>query len=172
MKKILIVCLLCFFVAKANAQKKISFSLFTYTLPKGAVLDETDSAQKLYMKFYEGDKYLYIYVWDKKKAAETPAADYKAFINELQSMYPNLKNQYSREPTIKTENGFNTVWQTASAKTTHEHIKTEKVETIAIEIKVLTAKKQTAAIHIVSNDMDRAKGDVAIFLKSLKKKKQ
>jgi hypothetical protein len=163
-------CFLCFIVGNINAQTKTTYSLFTYKEPKGVSPDETDPSQKVYYKDYESNKYVIFYVWQKKKATATPASDYSAFIKELQEMYPTLKNQYDRKPQIKSEKGFDIVWQTATAKATDIHLKTEKEEPISIYIKLLRNKKKSAAIHIVTNDADRAKGDMAAFFNSLKTK--
>lgn len=158
-------------MGNTSAQTKITYSLFTYKAPKGVPADNTDSSQRVYFKEYENNKYVVFFVWQKKTATATPASDYSAFINVLQAMYPTLNNQYDRAPTIKSEKGFDIVWQTAYAKAIDKNYKTEKEEPISIIIKVLRNKKQSAAVHIVTNDMDRAKGDIQLFLKSLNYKK-
>ncbi len=148
------------------SQKKASYSLFSYTVPKGIEPDETDPAQKVYFIEVTDKDYLCITIWQKQKASTSAVQDYLSFVKQIKS-YINITD-YTREPTLDKKTNVNATWQTAYLKGTNLNILTNKAEPVSILLKLVSTKKHTAAIQIASNNMDRCKGEMNAFLKTVK----
>jgi hypothetical protein len=166
--------LLCHFILVVIISNSLlaqsSFGIIQYKAPENIAADETDPSQKVFYIPYESNKYLGIYVWQTKAKNEKPVKDYTYWIKELKTMYAAISNNYTREPEIITKQKPLCKWQNVNIKTTNENLHTQKIEPVFIQLIVITKRKQTAAIHFITNDMDRAKGDMAQFYKHIKVK--
>jgi hypothetical protein len=167
-KALLFLCVLCAFVVQTNAQKRISYSLFTYTEPKNAAPDNTDPLQSVYVINVTPADYLLIAIWDAQKT-KGAAQDYSAFIKLLKEQHTGITD-YTREPGIINKTKPTAKWQTSICKGTQENYATQQIENISILLHVITMGGKTAAIHFASNNMSNCKSVMNNFMNNLKLK--
>jgi coenzyme F420-reducing hydrogenase delta subunit len=167
-KTILFLCVLCSFAGNIAAQKKISYSVFTYTEPKNAAPDNTDPMQSVYVINVTPTDYLLIAIWDAQKT-KGAAQDYSTFIKLLKEQHTSITD-YTREPGIINKTKPTAKWQTSLCKGTQENYTTQKVENISIVLNVVTMGNKTAAVHFASNNMDKCKNVMNSFMNTLKLK--
>jgi hypothetical protein len=150
------------FVIKLNAQKKISYSLFTYTEPKNTSPDNTDPMQTVYLVNVTATDYLLITIWDDQKTKGV-AQDYTTFIKLLKEQHTSITD-YTREPNIINKTKPTAKWQTAICKGSQQNYTTQKVENISIILNVVTKGNKTAAIHFASNNLENCKSEMEFFM--------
>jgi hypothetical protein len=170
MKKIiLLLCVtLCLsaFVVQTNAQKRISYSLFTYTEPKNTAPDNTDPLQSVYIINVTKNDYLLIAIWDAQKT-KGAVQDYATFIKFLKEQHTGITD-YTREPSIINKTKPTAKWQTAICKGTQQNYNTQTIENISIILNVITMGTKTAAIHFASNNLEKCKPVMEAFLNTVK----
>jgi hypothetical protein len=167
MKKILpLLCMFCAFVENIAAQKKISYSVFTYTEPKNTAPDNGDPMQSVYVINVTATDYLLIAIWDVQKS-KGAAEDYMTFIKLLKEQHTSITD-YTREPSIINKTKPTAKWQTAICKGTQENYTTQKVEYISIVLNVITMGNKTAAIHFASNNLEKCKPVMEKFINTVK----
>jgi hypothetical protein len=167
-KAILLICVLCAFVVNATAQKKISYSLFTYTEPKNTAPDNGDPMQSVYVINVTAADYLLIAIWDVQKS-KGAAQDYTTFIKLLKEQHTSITD-YTREPSIINKTKPTAKWQTAICKGTQQNYTTQTIENISIILNVITMGNKTAAIHFASNNLEKCKPVMESFMNTVKLK--
>jgi hypothetical protein len=172
MKRILILLFfLSAFVSNTTAQKRISYSLFTYSPPNNIDPDETDPEQKVYYQKMGKDDFLIIVVWDIIKAKKSVVNDYLYFLKQLKIQHSGITD-YTREPTIITKQNPTAKWQTAFCKGTDTNADTKKVTALSVTLHVITIGNKTAAIHFATNNVEKIAAAMKLFMYNLKLKKE
>jgi hypothetical protein len=158
------------FVNNTTAQKRISYSLFTYSPPKNIEPDETDPEQKVYYKETGEDDFLMIVVWDIVKAKKSVVDDYLYFLKQVKIQHSGITD-YTREPTIITQQKPIAKWQTAYCKGTDTNGDTKKATALNVTLHVITMGNKTAAIHFATNNVEKSAAVIKLFMDNLKLKK-
>jgi hypothetical protein len=158
------------FVYNTTAQKRISYSLFTYSPPKNIEPDETDPEQKVYYQNFDKDDFLIIVVWDVVKAKKSVIDDYLYFLKQVKIQHSGIAD-YTREPTIITKQNPTAKWQTAYCKGIDTNGDTKKVTTLNVTLHVITMGNKTAAIHFATNNVEKSAAVIKLFMDNLKLKK-